>query len=499
MLQTKRIAGAALLVSLLLSSCGDSFLDQSPRDRLTEETFYKTETDAIQATNAVYGVLTQQGLYNGALWGFGDVMADNSETGGGGGGDGAEYTQLDNYTIQPTNPLISAHWTACYVGIGRANIVLERVPAITDMTETIRKRCLGEAQFLRALYYFHLVRVYGPVPLIVKPAKSAAEGLLARSSEDEVYERIVQDLTDAAANLEETSSSDNLGRATKWAATGLLAKVHLTRGNMSAAATAARAVISSNKYSLWPDYADNFKVANENGQESIFEVQFKSSVTTWNDNGVGFKGNEFFAPRGQGLTPNNGYGFNVPTREFAQGYEAGDRRRPATIWQPGDAYPAGTTAGTEQPGSLPGSPNGLNVRKWFVGRANNCCHDSELNIPVLRLAEMHLILAEAVGNSPEGFDNLNKVRRRAFGLPLNVASPRDLTAANTADFAAAVLRERRYELAFEDDRWFDLKRTKKLVATMRAAGKNIQPFNEVLPLPQSERDINPKIEQNTGY
>jgi hypothetical protein len=373
------------------------------------------------------------------------------------------------------------------------------VPGITDMTESVRKRCLGEAQFLRALYYFHLVRVYGDVPLITAPAKSAAEAMLPRSPQAEVYTRIVQDLTDAAKNLDESYTGDNLGRATKWAAKGLLAKVQLTQGNKTEAATAAREVINSNKYKLWNDYADNFKVANENGQESIFEVQFKSSVTTWNDNGVGFKGNEFFAPRGQGLTPNQGYGFNVPTREFAQGYEAGDKRRAVTIWQPGDAYPAGTLPNTEQPSSLPGSPYGLNVRKWFVGRVNNCCHDSELNIPVLRLAEMYLILAEAVGNTPEGYSSVNIVRRRAFGDPLDVTSVHDLTAANTADFQAAVLRERRYELAFENDRWYDLKRTNTLITTMRAKGKNIQDFNDKLPIPQSERDINPKIEQNKGY
>lgn len=493
MLHTKRFLGAALLVSLLLSGCGDKFLDQSPTDRLTEESFYKTETDAIEATTAIYGVLTQQGLYNGSLWGFGDVMSDNSETGGGGGGDGAEYVQLDNYTIAPTNPLISAHWAGCYVGIGRANIVLERVPGIT-MSEAVRKRCLGEAQFLRALYYFHLVRIYGDVPLITVPAKSAADALIARSPQAEVYARIVADLNDAANNLPESYSGADLGRATKWAAVGLLAKVQLTRGEMGAAAAAARQVINSNKYQLWSDYGNNFKVATENGQESIFEVQFKSNITTWNDNGVGFKGNEFFGPRGQGLTPNSGYGFNVPMLEFAQGYEAGDTRRAVTIWRPGDAYPAGTTAGTAQPNSLPGSPNGLNVKKWFVGRANNCCHDSELNIPVLRLAEMHLILAEAVGAGTEGFENLNKVRRRAFG-----DNNHDLTPANTPDFKAAVLRERRYELAFEDDRWYDLKRTNTLVSTMRARGKNIQEFNTVLPIPQSERDINPKLVQNTGY
>ncbi|MGI4872326.1 MAG: RagB/SusD family nutrient uptake outer membrane protein [Janthinobacterium lividum] len=494
LLSTKMLRLA--LLTLALAGCTEKYLDESPRDQVTEANFYKTETDAIQATTAIYGVLTQGGLYNSALWGVGEVMSDNSDLGGGGGGDGAEYVQLDNFTIPTTNVLLSKLWTGCYVGIGRANLVLDKVPGIAGMNSATQARCLGEARFMRALYYFHLVRTFGDVPLITVPPRNLAEVNIARTTADQVYTQIETDLVAAAAALPQTMSGSDLGRATKGAALGLLAKVYLTRGKLPEAAQQARAVLALGQYQLWPSYADNFKVANENGQESLFEVQFKSGVTPWTENGLGFQGNEYFGPRGQNLTPNGGYGFNIPTRDLVLGYNAADTRLATSIWKPGDQL--GTYM---QPNSLPGSPNGYNCRKWFVGKTDNCCHDSPLNFSVLRLSEIYLILAEAVGPTAEGFEAVNKVRRRAFGLAISTPSAnRDLDPTlGAADFKTAVIRERRYELAFENDRWFDLKRTGLLLTTMRAAGKNIQPFNVLMPIPQSERDINPNLSQNPGY
>ncbi|KUG09179.1 RagB/SusD family nutrient uptake outer membrane protein [Solirubrum puertoriconensis] len=493
----KQTLGATLLLAPLLAGCGKEFLDVQPNDSVTEDNFYQTETDAIQATNAAYSELGKGGQYNYALWGIGDIMSDNSYTGGGGGGDGIEHQQLDNFNIPATNPLTNRLWGGCYVGIGRANLVLQRVPGITNMSEAIRKRCLGEAQFLRAKYYFDLVRAFGDVPLLTVPPTSLAQVNIPRTPAEEVYARIVQDLEEAFTNLPASYSGADLGRATKWAAAGLLAKVQLTRGNNAEAARWAREVLQNSGKSLWPSYGDNFRIENENGRESLFEVQFVSGLNGYTFDGLGFVGNEFFGPRGQGLTPQGGYGFNIPEAEFVNGYEAGDQRRDVTIWKPGDAYPAGSTA-TAQPASLPGSPNGYGVKKWFVGKVNTNIWDSGLNIPVLRLAEVYLILAEAVGATPEGLEALNKVRRRAFGADLNQPSTHDFNPAQ-GDFKEAVLRERRYELAFENDRWFDLKRTGKLLTLPALVAKGAKPTNLVLPIPQSERDANPNLSQNPGY
>ena len=486
-----KLAASALLGLTLLGGCGQKYLDLKPTDSITTQNFYQTESDAIQAATACYAQLGRGGQYNYALWGIGEIMSDNSFTGGGGGGDGSEEIQLDGFNIPPTNPMVTRLWGACYVGIGACNLVLQKVPGIPTMSDVVRKRSLGEAQFLRAKYYFDLVRAYGDVPLIVTPPASPADAQLPRAPADSVYSRIVRDLKGAIGNLPDSYSGADLGRATKWAATGLLAKVYLTRNDLPNAAIQARAVINSNKYALWANYGDNFKVANENGQESLFEVQYVNGLNEYIFDGLGFVGNEFFAPRGSGLTPQGGYGFNIPEKEFVDGYEAGDKRKAVTIWSPGDPYPAGSATATQPAFQTPSSPFGYNCKKWFVGKVNTNVWDSPLNFPVLRFSEMYLILAEAVGATPEGYAAINKVRTRA-GLP-------DLTAANTPDFKTAVLKERRYELAFEDDRWFDLKRSGTLLTNKALQAKGIKPFNVVLPVPQTERDANPALTQNQGY
>ncbi|OUJ73494.1 RagB/SusD family nutrient uptake outer membrane protein [Hymenobacter crusticola] len=498
-IKQKTLAASVLMLGLL-AGCGKDYLELSPRNAVTTETFYKTSTDAVQATNTVYSQLSQNGMFNYSLWAIGDVMSDNSFLGGGGAADGIEFQQLDNFTIPTSNPLTTSHWQRAYLGIGQANQVLSRVPAI-EMDATLKNRCLGEAAFLRALYYFYLVRGFGDVPLVTTPAQTAAEvANITRTPAAQVYTQIETDLQDAIAKLPAGPyTGDDIGRATKWAATALLAKVYLTEGKMGEAATQARAVINGSGKSLWPNYADNFKVENENGQESLFEVQFKNGLSSYTTDGPGSVMNEFWGARFFGspyVVSSGGYGFNIPEKEFVDGYEAGDLRKAATVFVPGDKYPDGQV----QPATLVGDPNGFNIRKFFVGTVNVNNWDSPLNVPVLRLGEIYLILAEAVGPTAEGLEAINKVRRRAFGLPINTPSAKDLTASSATSFKDAVIRERRYELAFEMDRWYDLKRTGTLVSKLRAQGRaGVQDFNNLLPIPQTERNVNPNLTQNPGY
>ncbi len=502
---TTAAATACLLGLGLLTGCGEKFLDETPRDQLTTDNFYRNETDAVLATTAVYAQLSGGGQYNYALWGIGDIMSDNSTTGGGGGIDGAEQQQLDFFNISPANPVTTRLWAGCYAGIGAANLVLQKVPGIASMNPGVKKRCLGEAQFLRAKYYFDLVRVYGDVPLLTAPPASAAEASIPRTPAAAVYAQILLDLEAAIANLDayDSYSGPDLGRATKWSAIGLLAKVQLTLGNKAEAARRALQVLAvvPGRFSLWTNYGNNYQLELENGKESLFEVQYMvDQAQSYTFDHLGFAGNEFFAPRFQGLSPLGGYGFNVPEPNFVNGYEAGDRRQAVTIWKPGDVYPAGSNPAAHANRTV-GSPNGYNVRKWFVPKTLGFVWDSPLNFPVLRLAEVYLMAAEATGGTPAGYSYLNKVRRRAFGEDINAttAQPHDLSPANTSDFDAAVLRERRYELAFEDDRWFDLKRTGHLLDNAHLISKGIKPNNLVMPVPQSERDSNPNLTQNPGY
>jgi len=508
MLISKHFGGAFLLSLGLLAGCTNKFLEESPSDQITDANFYKTQNDAIQAVTAAYSELTKEGQYNAALWAM-DIAADISTTGGGGGSDGIEYTQLDDYNTPSTNFVAQRLWQGSFIAVQRANIVLQKVPLITGMDPAIQKRCLGEAQFIRAKMYFDLVRAFGDVPLYATQPTNLDQVNIARSPAADVYKQIEADLTSAITNLPTSYSGGDLGRATRWAAQGLLAKVLLTEGRKAEAAVQAKAVIDGSGKTMWASYGDNFKVENENNnaKESLYEVQFVNGRNQYDRNSVGSAMNQFFAPRRGGLVPaGDGYGFNVPEPDFVNGYEAGDTRKAVTVWVPGDVSPNGSL----QPKSLPGSPFGYDCKKWFVGMVNTNIWDSPLNVPVLRLAEMYLIVAEGLGATPDGFEALNKVRRRAFGVDYNTPNAaHDLNAGSAPDFQAAVMRERKYELAFEFDRWFDLKRTKSLVSVMTAQSAYLATVgvrrgvptdkNYVFPIPQTELDANPKLVQNPGY
>ncbi|WP_223650633.1 RagB/SusD family nutrient uptake outer membrane protein [Hymenobacter psoromatis] len=485
----KKAIGFSLLTLGLLGSCGKSYLELQPRNALSTDQFYQTQDDAIQATNSTYAQLRGYGMYGEGLWSM-DIMADNSFVGGGGAADGIELQQLDTYTIPSSNPITTVLFQRPFLGIGACNQVLANVPGIKNIDPAIQNRCLGEAEFMRAFYYFSLTRLFGDVPIVLTPPTSA--GAVANVSRDPsamVYAQVEKDLLDAITKLPATNyTGDDVGRANKWSATALLAKVYLTEGKMAEAATQAQAVISGSGKSLWPNYGDNFNLATENGQESLFEVQYKSGLNQYTLDGPGSAINEFWGARFFGnpyVVSGGGYGFNIPEKEFVDGYEPGDLRKAVTLFVPGDKYPDGQV----QPASLQGDPNGYNVRKFYAGAASTIW-DSPLNVPVLRLAEMYLILAEAdmnTGKMADGLTALNVVRKRA-GLPNATTLSIDV-----------VLKERRYELAFEMDRWYDLKRTKTLVNNPNLIPKGIKPFNDLLPIPQVERDVNPNLGQNPGY
>lgn len=500
-----------LIISFLLlalatsfTQCRKSLLSIEPTIPLSSvNNYYQTETEAINAVNATYTPLSA--IYNGAAWHLGDIMSDDTDLGGGGGGDGLETAELDNFTVTPFNPIINLMWAQCYFGILRANLVIDRVPQVPVMTASIRNRSLGEGRFLRALYYYHLVRVYGDVPLYTNVITAEEAASIARSPKAQVYAQIITDLQAAEGLLPNTYTGADKGRATAGAAKGLLAAVYLTLGDKTNAAAKAKEVIDNAAlygYSLLPDYADNFNLDRENGPESVFEVQYRSGGGQWSDFGAGHKLNTFFAPRAQDIVQSSGYGWNVPTRDFADSYEktgAGyntiiDRRRQRSMWIPGDNF-----AGYTQPASLVGSPLGLNVRKYFVPISNTLGDNGgwtcALNVPIMRYSEILLIYAEAAGRAL-GKPFADQVRARA-GLAALSNSLSD------AQYLEAIYNERRHEFAFEMHRWYDLLRhpdTNYFLNVMRAAGKtNIQEKHRYMPIPQGERDKNPNLSQNEGY
>lgn len=474
-------------------SCSDDFLDKAPLDSINTDNFYQTEEDAIAAINGAYQPLQWPKLYNMRMW-TSDIMAGNSIVGAGGGDDGRETQDMANFVTTTDNPGVLDLFRGPSPGILRSNVVLQKVPAM-DINEDLKNRILGEAHFLRGLYYFILVRYFGDVPLITEPQVPGDDLRPARTDKDEVYDRIVEDLTAAMNLLPEKSSysSDDLGRATKGAAAGLLAKVHLTLGNWEQVVSLTREVENLG-YALNPDYADNFDVLNENSIESLFEVQYIG------DAGEDFWGNEnqaswastFMGPRNSGMVA-GGWGWNQPTREFVDAYEEGDLRKDATV-----LYEGGPTFdGIEYDPAY--SSTGYNVRKFLVTKAVSATYDnSPKNFPVLRFADVLLMQAEALNNmgqTAEAESPLNRVRARA-GLP-------EISDLSQAEMKEAILHERRMELAFEGQRWFDLIRVDngewgldflRSIGRLNAAEKHL-----LFPVPLKEIESNPNLTQNPGY
>lgn len=496
-----KISTYLLMMAAILFGCSKKDLTIEPTiPIITVDNYFQTEAQAIAGINAAYTPLSA--IYNGAAWHIGDIMSDDTDLGGGGGGDGLETAELDNFTVTPFNPIINLLWAQSYYGVLRTNLVLEKVPAIPVMSETVRSRILGEARFLRALYYWHLVRVFGDVPLYTNVITAQESSVIARSPKQQVFDQIITDLKVAETALPVRYSGADLGRATRGAAKGLLANVYLWLGDKTNAALKAKEVIDAATYTLLPNYADNFNLDMENGPESVFEVQYRSGGGQWSDFGAGHKLNTFFAPRAQDIVQSSGYGWNVPTKDLADQYDKTgssystitDKRRPGSMWVPGDKLGAYT-----QPAQLVGSPLGLNVRKYFVPITNTLGDNGgwtcALNVPIMRYSEILLIYAEAAGPAL-GKAFADQVRARA-GLP---ALPTGLT---DPQYLAAIYKERRLEFAFEMHRWYDLLRhpdQNYFLTVMRAHGKtNIQAKHRYMPIPQGERDKNPNLTQNEGY
>lgn len=484
----------------LLPACSKDFLEKSPEDSINTANFYKTEEDAITAVNGAYQPLQWPKLYNMRMW-TSDIYAGNSIVGGAGGSDGQETQDEANFVTATSNEGALDLWRGPWPGILRCNIILEKVPGMS-ISESIKNRVLGEAYFLRAHYYFILVRFFGDVPLVLKPVYPGDDLRPKRIAKAEVYNQIISDLCNAVTLLpaRETYSASDLGRASKGAAVGMLAKVHLTLGNWQHVVNLCDSVKALG-YTLNTNYADNFNPQNKNTKESLFEVQYSGSTAYdyWsNENQCSWLSN-FTGPRGSVMVA-GGNGWDQPTQEFVDSYETGDLRKDVTVLYEGCPDFDGKTYSKSY------STTGYNLRKFLVPKSiASAANNSPANFPVLRYADVLLMKAEALnelGQStkaqlPSSDDNatLNKVRVRA-GLA-------DVAGLNQTDLRNKILHERRMELAFEGQRWFDLIRInngKYGIDFLHSIGKlNMSEKFLLLPIPQKEREANPNLTQNPGY
>lgn len=446
-MKTLRLFG--IIVSLaVISSCED-FLNLAPISSTGVDGFYKTAADFEQAVNGAYASLTS--VYNdGYYLLFADLRADNTSMVVLGGGGEQQKISFDNFSLDATNEHMLRFWTTCYIAIQRANGVLSNIEG-ASVDQARKDQYVGESKAIRSIAYFNLVRIFGGVPLVLTGNVNIAESYnTPRSSVDEVYTLIVSDLLEAVSLLPETYSGSDVGRVAKGAAQTLLGQVYLTQKKYSDAVTQFSAVISDGNYSLLTNYEDNFAAGSQGNSEAIWQVLFMGGTA---DMGSNYP--NWCAPSGSDgiLTGNGGaYGFNQPTLDIYNAYEAGDLRRDASI---GLGY-------TDRDGIyIPAK-----YIKLYVNHDDGDGYlDSDADWNIFRYAHVYLMCAEAlnevnIGPTAAAYNYINLVRQRA-GLT-------DLSGLSQSAFREAVYREQRLEVAFEGHRWFDLLRTDRAISVMNS-------------------------------
>jgi len=502
----KKILNIAVIVSGLLllttlHSC-DKFLDIKPQSDLTTGNAYNSAADLENALVGAYRAF----YYEYYQWDnvlLGDVRSDNAYAGGGGDQPIVQYDMVD---IPVANGRMYANWSQLYTGIGRCNVILDKITSVNDAAldrGNLREHIIGQASFLRAFHYFQLVKTYGGVPLELNSnTADPAKTNLPRSTETEVYNQIVKDLEVALTNLPDSYGSDetvNKVKATKGAANALMAKIWAQRSDRdySKVLQYCNAVINSPAgYSLMANYADLFDGSNYSNSESILEIAFLGGnwdVSNW--------GVQLF------LAPEDGWQkYCVPSKDLVDAFDSQNDiiRKDASIvfWDNLDWADENWNPCNDKEVAVPFNYKLKHPDGWNSGDRPY----------LLRLADIILLKAEAQNESGDlggALGTLNLIRGR-------VALP-DATASSKDELASKILLERRLELAFEAQRWDDLVRMGVCTSVMNNLQEykytceggtqsegikidyNVNQDKWLCPIPQLERDANPNLTQNPGY
>ena len=532
-MKTFRYSIFALL--LLFTGCRDYLTEIEPGTTLLNDFFTSTAAAKQNVTGCYVPLMWEYNNTYLSEWFIGDIVSDDALKGGGSTSDMADAYDMENWRTTSQNTLLLDFYRAQYQGIARCNLAIKYITKMeigTDsiFTPTMKNNLLGEAHYLRAYYYFRLVRVFAGVPITTEVIDNSDNWGVPRASTEQVYNLILEDLTKANHMLPVRSAmkAEDLGRATKGAAQAMLLKVNLYMASpywnkqltedattyYAAAKQWGDSIIASGEYSLCPNYEDNFTLAGENGQESVFEIQYME--VPWGDygEGFGFTAGSFtqILTRSRSSLIGGGWGFNHPTQNLYDEFEATDIRRDVAILNPADSlietpsveiYLGSRYLNNKYGMYRDPAAQGGGYGKWSLHATRG-----PLNNRQIRYADVLLMYAEAcLGTSDEVSARayINKVRQRV-GLA-DVA---------TAD-NATLRHERRVELAMEGHRWFDLVRWEGvagngLKAHMDAykatetqeAQSHIQEFvagkHEIFPIPQEEIQLNPtEMKQNNGY
>ena len=473
-----------ILLTIVFISCEED-LNVAPRDVVTELDFLNNPENAVQLVNGVYNKQLDYNMYSFSWIGMTNITSDDADKGSTASDTGTDKGKMDNLTFEPTDISFNDVWQGRYDGIYRANTALFYLEQLT-IDPILKNRWIGEIKFLRALFYFDLVRCFGGVPLVtskidINDTELINSVVYIRKSKEETYNLIETDLLDAIERLPLKSvyANNDLGRATQGAAQALLAKAYLYQEKWQQAFDMSGNVMTSGQYALLADYAQVWREAGENKSESIYEVQ--ATLTKGLQEYTNVQG-----PRG---TPDLGWGFNTPSIGLANSYEPNDMRKnatilfvPSTLW---DGFIASTTWNNAR-------YNYKAYQSTIAEPWNGDIGQTAKNLRILKYSDILLIRAEAafeLGNEGEAVTQINVLRNRA-----------GLEDATTVTMQS-IYNERRWEMAMEHDRWFDLIRTGQAVNAMAAVGKTfIVGRHELFPIPQNQITLsNNLLTQNLGY
>lgn len=474
-----------LIVLLLPFAACEDDLNVAPNTALTEFDFLNNPENAVKLVNGVYNKQLDYNMYSFSWIGMTSITSDDADKGSTPTDTGTDKHKMDNLTFVSSDISFNDVWKGRYDGIYRANNALFYLEQLT-IDETLKNRLIGEVKFLRALFYFDLVRCFGGVPLVVSKidindTQTINEVVFVRRSKEETYALIEADLTDAINRLPLKSQyiPNDLGRATKGAAQALLAKAYLYQQKWQPAFDMSGEVINSNQYSLLADYAKVWREQGENGTESIYEVQ--ASLTNGLRDYTNVQG-----PRG---TPDLGWGFNTPSVSLVNSYEAGDLRKAATVM----FVPSTLWDGFTAPNSWTNPRYNYKAYQSSIAESwNGDKGNTAKNLRILKFSDILLIRAEAashLGFNDEAKDRVNQIRVRAGLAQLSSVT------------LPIILNERRWEMAMEHDRWFDLVRTGNAVSAMALNGKTfVLGKHELFPIPSDQIIASGgRLTQNPGY
>ncbi|MCK9639475.1 MAG: RagB/SusD family nutrient uptake outer membrane protein [Prolixibacteraceae bacterium] len=472
-----------LMFLLIFISCND-ILKEQPK-AIAVATYYNTSQEIESGVNAIYMPYRQGNTYQSLFPVILDVLTDLYQG-------TIFWNDGQNYST-PTLGFMNGIWGNMYLSIRNANLIIKNAPNGSDISKEDVTKYVSEAKFMRALSYFHLVRLWGKVP--IRKIENMTESDVPKSTENEVFQFIIDDLKDAESNLPDKPNA--VGRPSKWSAKTVLADVYFYKGLNAEASAKAKEVIESGKYSLvevkkWEDFDSKLYGTNVIGSsESIFSIMFSKSSTSLNSTFfivLNYANSPYSGGRG-----NSSIFIDTLSQPLYSNWNNKDIRK--DLW-----YSADFGEGK----------NTMVSRKFIDPNANG--GGSGIDFPLYRYADLLLIYAEAsclANNGPtaDGMEALNKVHRRAYGKnPPTQPSDIDfkLTDYDAKSFANLVIKERGYETMVEGKRWFDLKRIGK-VAEYIKANRGIDIAGKLLlwPIPNTELQYNhaldPTKDQNPGY